>query len=516
MKRNILFATETDVNQGRGYFPQDIRRLYNIPSNLTGSGQSIGILEFSNGYSINDAKQFWSQHGIQVADVAFVSVDGTRNDGGRSPDDEEASLDLQWAGAIAPGAKLIVYEANAGQTFETFADAVIASLKYVLDDTTHTPSVLSISYGDAESSFDQDALTQIADLIEQLSQKGVTVCISSGDQGAYGMHDTRGVPERHADAPASVPFAVAVGGTHLNPDGTETAWTYNGPQNGGATGGGFSDVFPKPSYQSSFNSTGRGLPDISFNADPASGYQIIFQGRNAIVGGTSVSCPVFAGIVALLNERRAQLGKGPIKNLTSLLYTNYHSIPYRDITVGNNSFNGVTGYQAAPGWDACTGFGSIDASAFIEYVAQLDDTAVTSAPAVGSMRSDQAPSVLPKSTSKYPVIRVLATIHKVEADALVHGVHHHQLLLRDVHVLAIRGADPSIVKGYAFVAIRYGDDEGLSGPIPDLKAGRSIELQGEYIPQNDAYPSVGNPGDPVIHFVHHPIGFVEYEGKTYQ
>lgn len=81
MKRNILFATETDVNQGKGYFPQDIRRLYNIPSNLTGSGQSIGILEFSNGYSINDAKQFWSQHGIQVANVAFVSVDGTRNDG---------------------------------------------------------------------------------------------------------------------------------------------------------------------------------------------------------------------------------------------------------------------------------------------------------------------------------------------------------------------------------------------------------------------------------------------------
>ncbi|WAH42137.1 S53 family peptidase [Alicyclobacillus fastidiosus] len=515
MKRKILFSTATEVNQGQGYFPQDIRRLYNVPEYLTGSGQAIGILEFSNGYSESDARQFWGLHGIAVSNVTFVSVDGTRNDGGTSPDDEEASLDLQWAGAIAPQAELIVYEANAGETFATFAEAVIATLRYVLNDTTYQPSVLSISYGDAEASFDQDSLLQISELLTQLDQKGVTVCISSGDQGAYGMHDTRGVPERHADAPASVPSAVAVGGTHLNPDGSESAWTYYGPQNGGATGGGFSDIFQKPSYQTSLNGSGRGLPDVSLNADPATGYQIIFQGQPAIVGGTSVSCPVFAGIVALLNERRAQLGRPPIQNLTSLLYTYAATLPYRDITVGNNSFNGVIGYQAVPGWDACTGFGSIDAAAFIEQLAEVDVAAPgpqpQSPPPVGS-----GPIVLPKPRSQYPIVRVLATIQTVEADEDVRGVHHHRLLLRDVHVLAIRGADPSIVKGYAFVAIRYGDDEGLQGPIPGLQAGHSIELQGEYIPQNDTYPSVGNPGDPVIHFVHHPIGFVVYEGRTYE
>ncbi|WAH37220.1 S53 family peptidase [Alicyclobacillus dauci] len=529
MKRKILFATETDVNQGQGYFPQDIRRLYNIPSNLTGTGQTIGILEFSNGYSMNDARQFWTEHNIGIPNVFFVSVDGTQNDNGRSADDEEASLDLQWAGAVAPQAKLVVYEATAGATFATFADALIATLKYILNDTKFQPSVLSISYGDAESSFDQNALVEISDLIAQLDAKGVTVCISSGDQGAYGMHDPRGLPVRHADAPASIPAAVAVGGTSLQPDGTETAWTYLGPQNGGATGGGFSDVFAKPTYQQSSQESGRGLPDVSLNADPATGYQIIFQGQRAVVGGTSVSCPVFAGIVALLNERREQLGKGPIRNLSRLLYTNASELSYKDITVGNNTFNGVKGFPAVTGWDACTGFGAIDAAKFIEALAQVDvqsaapsnteSGAQAKGEPVGAMMRSQTSSMttLPAPRSPdHPMVRVLAMIQQVEQDADVKGVHHHHFLIRDIHVLAIRGATANDIKSYAFVAIRYGDSEGLPGPIPNLTAGQEIELQGEYIPINDVYPSVGNPGDPVIHFTHHPDGYVIYQGKKYE
>jgi subtilase family serine protease len=288
--RKILFASGAVVpNGGQGYFPQDIKRLYNIPDGLTGQGQTIGILEFSNGYNLRDAEQFWHLHGVPSPAVTFVSVDGTPNDGGRSPDDEEASLDLQWAGAIAPGAHIIVYEANAGSTYAEFAQAVTRTLQYILDDTQYQPSVLSISYGDGETSFDPADVRQWAHLISQLDAKGITVCIASGDQGAYGLHDLNGPKVPHADAPASAPMAIAVGGTSLQPDGTETAWTYDGPDNGGATGGGFSAIFEKPDYQSGTTGPGRGVPDVACNADPATGYQIIFQGQPAVVGGTPFS-----------------------------------------------------------------------------------------------------------------------------------------------------------------------------------------------------------------------------------
>jgi subtilase family serine protease len=502
MKRKILFATGSVLpNNGSGYFPQDIRRLYNIPADLDGAGQTIGILEYSNGYNIQDAHSFWAAHGITPPQVEFVSVDGTRNDGGTSPDDEEASLDLQWAGAIAPKAKLVVYEANGGDTYQTFADAVLATLRYVLQDTKNHPSVLSISYGDAELNIGQQAMQEIADVIQQLSAKGVTVCISSGDQGAYGMHDTRGPRVQHADAPASAPYAVAVGGTSLQPDGTESAWTYNGPDNGGATGGGFSSFFPRPDYQASLGVVSRGIPDVSLNADPATGYQIIFQGQPAVVGGTSVSSPVFAAIVALANQRRAQLGLAPVANLTEKLYSNPKSAGYRDITVGNNSFNGVKGYDAVPGWDACTGWGSLDATAFINFLATEDRGGATST----TLQRQHA-----------PVVHLQAVIKTVESDKVEHGVSHHHLLIHRIEVLQSDGVDPSSIKPELFCAIRYGDSLGLPGPIPGLQAGQAIELQGEYIDENHIYPTIGNPGDPVLHFTHHPVGFVVYQGKRYE
>lgn len=368
LKKNFVFAPGAVVpNGGQGYFPQDIRQAYRLPDDLDGDGQSIGILEFSNGYSLRDAQMFWRSHDIEPASVEFVSVDGIQNDHGEARADQEASLDLQWAGAIAPGAGLIVYEARAGGTYADFVASMETSLRYVLNDREHAPSVLSISYGDAESSFGAPALRQLADLVEQLDANGVTVCIASGDQGAYGKHQPGQTMQRNADAPASLPHAVAVGGTSLQPNGTETAWSYNSRDNGGATGGGYSDVFEQPDFQHGVvpAGAGRGLPDVALNADPSVGYQIIFQGRSKVVGGTSVAAPVFAAIVALANQRRAKAGKPPLSGLTEQLYARHADLSFRDITQGNNSFAGVTGFSAEPGWDACTGWGAIDATAFI-------------------------------------------------------------------------------------------------------------------------------------------------------
>lgn len=115
-----------------------------------------------------------------------------------------------------------------------------------------------------------------------------------------------------------------------------------------------------------------------------------------------------------------------------------------------------------------------------------------------------------------PVVHVKAVIKTVEQEADVHGVAHYHLLVNQIQVLSIEGGDASMVSDEAFCAIRYGDSEGISKPIPGLKAGNPIELQGEYIDKNHIYPTVGNPGDPVIHFTHHPVGFVVYEGQRYE
>jgi hypothetical protein len=516
--RRILFATDGVVpNGGQGYFPADIRRLYNFPNDLDGAGQTIGILEFSNGYNLRDAQQFWRQHGIRPPSVTFVSIDGTPNDDGRSPDDEEATLDLQWAGALAPGAHIVVYEANAGNTYDEFAQAVTNTLQYILNDDMYHPSVLSISYGDGESSFNATHLRQWADLIAKLDAKGITVCISSGDQGAYGLHDPYRERTYHADAPASIPLAIAVGGTSLQPDGTETAWSYNGPENGGATGGGFSSVFPKPEYQSGISGSGRGLPDISCNADPATGYQIIFQGQSAVVGGTSVSSPVFAAVIALANQRRAQQGLPPLTGLAKILYSSPIQSAYRDITVGDNSFNGVKGYPAGPGWDACTGFGSFDATALINFLATVEPGSQGAAdPVLQSIPQLNRSMPSPPSDDHGPIVRVRAVIQRVEPDVESQGAYHHHLLVDHIEVLKVWNGNQREVEAAAFVAIRYGDSLGLPGPIPGLKAGQTIELQGRYIPKNEAYPSIGNPGDPVIHETHHPFGYVVYDGQLYK
>lgn len=370
MFKKIIKAQTNDVliNQGQGYFPQDIRKTYNLPNHY-GKGQTIGILEFSNGYNLKDAIAFWSSHGIKTPNVSFVGIQGATNDNGMHSTDMECTLDLQWIGALVPESHIVVYEANAGATYATFAQAVTEALTYVLNDTTYKPSVLSVSYGDAEATFGPSICQEWADLIQKLDVKGITVVVASGDQGAYGMHNLAGPRIKHADAPATSPYAVAVGGTSLSPSGQETAWTYNGPQNGGATGGGYSKLF-KPRSGQSAKGGFRGLPDVAFNADPATGYQINFGGSPMVVGGTSVAAPVFASIVTLLNEALQNQNLPVISGLSSLLYDKRVK-GFRDITQGNNDYNNVVGYDAVTGWDPCTGLGSLDASTFIDSVISL-------------------------------------------------------------------------------------------------------------------------------------------------
>ncbi len=366
--------TEQLANGGQGFFPSDLAKAYQFPPQYDGLGQTIGLLEFSNGYSTTDVHGFWQAMGVSAPELAFVSVDGTPNDGGVSSQDMEATLDVEWAGGLAPGAQLVVYEANAGSSDQSFGMSVLKALDYAVHDSVHRPSVLSISYGDAENRFPSSELSSWDSIMAEGGLTGVTTFVASGDQGAYGLHGA-GALVPHVDAPADCPHAVAVGGTHLelNADGSirvETGWTDT--NNNGASGGGISQIFAVPGYQIRVNlplpsggKPGRGVPDVAANADPDTGYAVLFEGSMTVVGGTSAAAPLWAALWARLNQARAASQKGSIGYSNPDLYDLGPTSAFRDITQGSNSYAGVLGYSCTTGWDAVTGWGSPRAQTLI-------------------------------------------------------------------------------------------------------------------------------------------------------
>ncbi|PSR23032.1 MAG: peptidase [Sulfobacillus acidophilus] len=372
--------TEELANGGQGFFPQDIRQAYQFPPQWDGSGETLGLLEFSNGYNQNDVMAFWESVHIVPPALAFVSVDGTANDGGVNPQDLEATLDVEWAGALAPGAQLVVYEANSGTSDCGFGLSVLRALDYAVHDMTYRPTVLSISYGDAESRFPAAEMHAWDAVMTEAGLLGVTICVASGDEGAYGLNGP-GWPICHVDAPANCSHAVAVGGTHLllAPTGDialETGWTDT--NNNGASGGGISQMFAIPPYQSAldlpvkpYDKLGRGVPDVAANADPDTGYAVYFQGAATVVGGTSAASPLWAALFTRLNQARAHQQLGPVGYVNPILYNLGLTSAFRDITVGNNNYGWVVGYECGPGWDAVTGWGSPHGAVLVEQFVSL-------------------------------------------------------------------------------------------------------------------------------------------------
>jgi kumamolisin len=314
------------------------------------------------GYKATDLAAYFKQAGIREPSITSVSVDGGANKPGHSDADGEVVLDIEVAGAVAPGAKIAVYFAP--NTTNGFIDAV----KAAAHDTTRKPSVISISWGGPE---DPDSAQQFLDglneAIRDATAMGVTVCIASGDSGSADMaQNWDGRP--HADFPASSPFALGCGGTKLAAANRsvedEVVWN-EGPQ-GGAGGGGVSIYFSQPPYQSGAevpqspaNATGRGVPDVAGDADPESGYQILLNGKMTIIGGTSAVAPLMAGLLALINEATTKKFGKTVGLINPLIYAANAKSAFRDITQGNNDLYGTLHglYEAAVGWDPCSGLG---------------------------------------------------------------------------------------------------------------------------------------------------------------
>ncbi len=366
-RRPKRLAQDTFDAKKSAFTPPDVAQLYNFPAGADGTGQCIGILEFGGGYTTTDLDSYFKKLGIATPSVTAVSVDGVTNQPapGQDSPDTEVMLDIEVAGSVAPGASIAVYFSNF--TEQGWVDAISTAVH----DTVHNPSVLSISWGFAEGQdiWSAQAIQAVNEAFQAAAAMGITVCCSAGDDGSRDQIDD-GLA--HCDFPATSAFVLACGGTTLKASGkkitAETVWN-DGPD-GGATGGGISDSIDPPTWQANAGippsvnpggRVGRGVPDVAGNADPETGFQILADGQSGTVGGTSAVSPLWAGLIACVNQK---LGT-PVGFFNPLLYAQVSGAgALRDITSGNNDITGqIGGYSAGAGWDACTGMGSPDGTA---------------------------------------------------------------------------------------------------------------------------------------------------------
>ncbi|MDB5068052.1 MAG: peptidase propeptide, partial [Chloroflexi bacterium] len=350
------------------FSPDQVAKLYDFPTAGTGTGQTVGIIELGGGYVDADLATYFSDLGIAAPQVSAVSVDGGQNQpvGEPSSADAEVMLDIEVVGAVSPGARIVVYFAP--NTDQGFLNAITTAVH----DAANRPTVVSISWGSAESQWTQQALLAFHEAFADAALLGVTVCAAAGDSGSFdGVADGLA----HADYPSSDPYVLGCGGTTLSAEGntilSEVVWNHDQ----GATGGGVSDRWDLPGYQSgaglpaSINPggrVGRGVPDVAGDADPATGYLARVDGQTFVLGGTSAEAPMWAGLIALVNE---QLG-APVGFVNPLLYgTVAVAGAFHDVTQGNNDVTSLGGYSAAVNWDACTGLGSPDGSKVLAALA---------------------------------------------------------------------------------------------------------------------------------------------------
>ena len=369
------FRRAADVAAVAPMTPPQAAEAYGFPDGTDGTGQTIAIIELGGGFSTADLADYFSDLGITAPSVTAVSVDGAVNSPGQAADDE-VMLDIEVAGAISPGAALLVYFVP--NTEQGLADAI--------SEATHAsvpPTAMSISWGLPEGSWTAQARSAIDAALADAAAVGATATASAGDHGSSdGISDN--LP--HVDFPASSPHALACGGTRLLIDQgeiiSETVWNdqLSGAPGAGATGGGTSDVFALPEWQASAGvpvrapsspvppspptpAAWRGVPDVAGNADPGTGYEVLVNGEIHVYGGTSAVAPLWAALIV----RLAQAAGKPFGLLQPLLYAGITpgvgAPGFNDITDGSNGT-----YSAGPGWDPCTGLGSPDGEALLTRV----------------------------------------------------------------------------------------------------------------------------------------------------
>lgn len=351
-------------------------RRYNFPQafngiSLDGTGQTIAIIELGGGYQIADLQAYFSETTLPMPVVNSVSVDGVDNSPTKPGSaDDEVMMDIEVVGAVAPAAKIVVYFAP--NTDAGFLNAIRAAVH----DPERQVDVISISWGGPEpkpgfdSPIDVQAYHEM--FLDAMAQH-ITVCVASGDHGVAGMPADSWDGDIHVGHPAVDPLVLACGGTQIDNGNNDVVWNdYNpfdvssGDGGGWASGGGISKSFSDvPPYQQNANkqnsldggTQGRGVPDIAMSAD---NYFVRVDSAEGAGGGTSAVAPLMAALVARLNQAK----QSNVGFINTFLYANQGTL--HDVTVGNNGITGtIPGYNAGPGWDACTGLGTPDGTAIL-------------------------------------------------------------------------------------------------------------------------------------------------------
>jgi len=288
----------------QSFYPPQLAKIYDFPAEVTGKGECIGIIELGGGFRQKDITNYFKSLKIAAPTVKAISVDGGKNSPTTADSaDGEVMLDIEVAGAIANQAVLAVYFAP--NTDKGFLDAITTAVH----DTNNNPSVISISWGAAEINWTTQALDNFNEAFKTAAALGVTICVAAGDSGSS---DGETDGKVHVDFPSSSPYALACGGTSLkvsnNEVSSETVWN---DSDNSAGGGGVSTYFPLADYQANAKVPleidtkfkGRGLPDVAADADPNTGYNVLVDGQQLVIGGTSAVAPLMAGLVALFNEK---------------------------------------------------------------------------------------------------------------------------------------------------------------------------------------------------------------------
>ena len=356
-----------------GLTPIDVAHHYNFPTNLDGTGQTIGIVELGGGFNQNELTTYFGRLGVNPPPIkVFQFPGGGSNNPGTDAlaagnPDVEVALDIEVAAAVAPGAQIVVYFAPSAED-QSFLDVMTAAVH----DSENKPSIISLSWGGPESAATSQFQDSLDEVLQAAAHLGITVCVASGDNASadFPLNDPQNPWDgtAHVDFPASSPFSLACGGTQILGTGTSTGEVVWHPAQNEGTGGGVSRAFPLPDYQANAGvpkaknppgRVGRGVPDVAGDAAQESGYQILCDGQSfpdvthdppvPPVGGTSAVAPLWAGLLALINQG---LGKN-VGFINPILYQlSPASGAIQDITSGDNG-----DYQAGPGWDPCTGLG---------------------------------------------------------------------------------------------------------------------------------------------------------------
>ena len=438
----------SNISSNHYLSPDDFTTIYDLSglysSGLDGTGQTIAVAGQTD-ILASDIEAFRAASGLAANDPQVILIPGVSDPGVSNEDMVEADLDLEWAGAIAPKARVLYVNSN----------NAMVSLQYAIDH--NLAPVVSISYGACEQNFPEQDVELFAAIGQRASVQGITILAASGDNGAADCEpDSSGIATHGmaVDLPASLPSVTGLGGSEFHDvaaswsatnnasNGSvlagipEVAWNDTTSANRAAGGGGRSIYFSKPVWQTGNgvpDDSARDVPDISLNASSVhDGYLICSNGscvngfRSAsgsliVVGGTSAGAPAFAGIVALINQKAGS----PQGNINSILYGLASTAPsaFHDITSGGNQVpcragtpdcasTGVIGYAAGAGYDQATGLGSVDVARLVGSWPIAPGSQASTDPSPGSRSSAGSASSASQNTNAAQAPQPIPTVEQ--------------------------------------------------------------------------------------------------------